>query len=51
MSIHDNLPDGVGAGDPRAPWNAPDWDEREPPEEHREALHEVEIGEFDSDPD
>lgn len=28
MGIHDNLPDDVSVGDPRAPWNEPDEDER-----------------------
>ena len=36
MNARDNLPDGVGNGDPRAPWNEPDWDEWEEDEDEQE---------------
>lgn len=35
MSVWDNLPDDTSAGDPRAPWNEPDEDERSEDEEQR----------------
>jgi len=35
VSIHDNLPDGVGPGDKHAPWNEPDEDEWNEDEEQR----------------
>lgn len=36
MGYWDNLPDDVSVGDPRAPWNEPDWDEWEEDEDGQE---------------
>lgn len=40
MGYWDNLPDDVSVGDPRAPWNEPDWDEWIADLEDRAALTE-----------